>query len=86
MAVFEHPPRYRSFLLRCWQERSQHPECPPLWRFSLHDPHTAAHAGFATLDDLITALRQEFAAGDDEASLPSIQTGIRAIELREELD
>ncbi len=75
-------PRYCAYLLRCWQERSRHPQHPTTWRFSLHDPHTQAQTGFATLDDLFAALRIELAECDraplDDASTNDSKAGAEA--------
>ena len=38
MTIFERPPRYRSYLLTFWEERSQDSATPAEWRFSLEDP------------------------------------------------
>jgi len=61
MTLFDKPPRYRSYLLTFWEERSQDSKAPKVWRFSLEDPHTGQRHGFATLGALITALEQEMA-------------------------
>ena len=63
------PPRYRSYLLTFWEERSQDPSVPVVWRFSLEDPHTGQRRGFADLGALIAALQREMAGtwtGKDE--------------------
>ena len=59
MAIFDKPPRYRSYLLTFWEERSQDPTASAVWRFSLEDPHTGKRSGFADLEALIAALQQE---------------------------
>lgn len=50
--------RYRSYLLRCWEERDENPDLT-LWRFSLEDPRTGQRRGFAHLTDLVIALHSE---------------------------
>ena len=55
-------PRYRAYLLRCWQERGRQEDQPPLWRYSLEDPHTGIRHGFATLEAVFAVLQQELAA------------------------
>ncbi len=45
------PPRYHSFLLRFWEERSEE-HAPVIWRFSLEDPLTDQRYGFASLEAL----------------------------------
>ena len=52
-------PRYQSYLLRCWEVRSQHPDQPATWRFSLQDPQTEQKRGFADLEELVDFLRFE---------------------------
>ncbi len=52
-------PRYCSYLLRCWQERSLRQSAAAVWRFSLEDPHTGQRRGFATFEALVAFLRQE---------------------------
>jgi hypothetical protein len=59
MAIFEEPPRYRSYLLTFWEEQSQDPAASAVWRFSLEDPRTGRRRGFADLEALIAALEQE---------------------------
>jgi len=58
------PPRYRTYLMRYWEERSQAPMLPRVWRFSLEDPHTGQRHGFASLEKMIAFLRLEL-AGDE---------------------
>ncbi len=53
------PPRYCSYLLRCWQEQSVNQLGPSAWRFSLDDPHTSHRHGFATFDALMTFLKEQ---------------------------
>jgi hypothetical protein len=52
------PARYQTYLLTAWQERSQNPAVPTVWRFSLLDPSTGQRRGFASLEALMAALRQ----------------------------
>ena len=68
MNVIKKPPRYRSYLIAFWEERSQEPELSAEWRFSLEDPRTGTRRGFATLGALVTALEQEIhQAGEKQA-------------------
>jgi hypothetical protein len=60
------PPRYQTYLLRCWQERSQDPEPTTVWRFSLEDPHTGRRRGFADLAALMASLQLDL-RGDGDA-------------------
>ncbi len=57
------PPRYCSYLLRCWQEQQLVHLGPAAWRFSLEDPHTGERQGFATFEALIAFL-QEAVSGE----------------------
>ena len=52
------PPRYCSYLLRCWQEQQLVHLGPAAWRFSLEDPHTGERQGFATFEALIAFLQE----------------------------
>ena len=49
---------YSSYLLRLWAESGVGAERPQAWRFSLEDPHTGEHIGFASLDKLCAFLRE----------------------------
>ncbi len=67
------PPRYCSYLLRCWQEPSLVHLRPAAWRFSLENPHTGQRHGFATFDALMAFLRNIL---EDECSgAPGIRAG-----------
>ena len=59
MAVFDKPPRYRSYLLMFWEERSQDPAATAVWRFRLEDPRTGKRRGFADLEALMAVLERE---------------------------
>jgi hypothetical protein len=62
------PLRYRSYVVRCWQESSVHAgRETAVWRFSLQDPRTSQRRGFATLEALMGMLQAELA--DDKAGL-----------------
>ena len=67
------PPRYRGYLLRFWEERSDHHDGPVVWRFSLEDPHTGTRRGFASLEALFAAVAREL-AGEAETPLAEPQT------------
>jgi hypothetical protein len=51
--------RYHSYLLRLWAERDQEADGAAIWRCSLEDPHTGLRRGFASLEALLAAVRQE---------------------------
>jgi hypothetical protein len=38
--------RYHSFILAMWQEGEPLPNAPPVWRYSLENPHTGERVGF----------------------------------------
>ena len=60
------PPRYRSYVLRCWQEHTVHAGHGTLvWRFSLQDPRTNQRRGFANLEALLVSLQEELADDRD---------------------
>ena len=59
MSVMEEPPRYRTYLLTLWEERSRDPEAPVVWRFRLEDPRTGERRGFADLEALMEGLERE---------------------------
>jgi hypothetical protein len=61
MSFFSRPPRYHTFLLTLWEERSQDAHAPDVWRFRLEDPRTGQQRGFANLEALMAALEQEMA-------------------------
>jgi hypothetical protein len=57
--IHNEPPRYRAFMLRCWEVRSPDPEGRTTWRFGVEDPHTGQKHGFADLEALIAFLQTE---------------------------
>ena len=62
MSIPNETPRYYSYLLRFWQERSGGAGGQAVWRFSLDDPRTGRRRGFAGLDALIAAVQREMDA------------------------
>ena len=60
-------PRYRVYLLRCWQEPDAPPAHPHAWRFSLEDPSSGARLGFATWAVLVAFLQAELAGAPHHA-------------------
>ena len=54
-------PRYRAWVLRCWEATGDEAGPPALWRFSLEDPHTRERRGFADLESLLVFVRAELA-------------------------
>jgi len=65
MSIFQDPPRYHTFLLTLWEERTEDPNLPTVWRFRLEDPRTGEQQGFASLEALVAALEQEMADSND---------------------
>jgi hypothetical protein len=65
------PPRYQVYLLRRWEERSQHLDGPAVWRFSLEDPERGRRWGFASLAELVAFLERD--TGDE--GLSEIESG-----------
>jgi hypothetical protein len=46
-------------MLRCWEMRSQQPDRPATWRFSLEDPQTKEKHAFSGLEALVSFLQAE---------------------------
>ncbi len=59
MTLLDKPPRYRSFLITMWEERSRDTDVSVVWRFRMEDPHTGQRRGFADLEAMVAALQQE---------------------------
>jgi len=59
MFVHDEPPRYRAYLLRYWEVRSNRPGRPNTWRFSLEEAGTGERHGFHDLEDLVAFLERE---------------------------
>jgi hypothetical protein len=51
--------RYRTYLLRFWEERGQQIAEPAAWRFSLEDPRIGQRTGFGDFKSLVTFLRSQ---------------------------
>ena len=68
--MLDQPPSYRTYLIRCWEERSRDTTHPTVWRFSLEDPHTSRRHGFPSLEDVVTFLRGELAGSQDSGTDP----------------
>jgi hypothetical protein len=61
MAETQH--RYRAYLLRLWQERS---DGQWVWRASLEDPHSHTRKGFPNLEQLSVYLKEQTEDGATE--------------------
>ena len=57
--VHDKLPRYQTFVLRCWEMRSQHPDRPATWRFGLEDSQTREKRAFPDLEALVAFLQTE---------------------------
>jgi hypothetical protein len=69
-------PRYRAYLLRCWEAGRAREPGGGVWRFSLEDPQSGKLRYFADLESLIAALRAELTgARDGLASASERPTG-----------
>jgi hypothetical protein len=50
--------RHHSFILSLWPEGGAQPNAPPVWRYSLEDPHTGERRGFKELAELMRFLEE----------------------------
>ena len=66
MSSFEKLPRYHSYVLTFWEERSHDPDASVVWRFSLKDPHTNQRRGFPGLQEMVAFLQTEFLSNADK--------------------
>jgi hypothetical protein len=57
--IHNEPPRYRAFMLRCWEVRGPDSEPPATWRFSVEDTYTGQRHGFADMEALTEFLQAE---------------------------
>ena len=70
MTFLENPPRYCTFVLTLWEERSVDSAKPVVWRFRLEIPRTGQQRGFATFKEMTAFLEDQMCDGD-ETKLPS---------------
>ena len=59
--MFDLPPKYKTYILRIWEERSPIKMGASTWRFSLENPETNIRHGFANFEALIAFLEAEMA-------------------------
>ena len=64
--IHEDPPRYRAFVLRCWEVRGERPGRPATWRFSLECVEKKEKRYLPDLEGLVAFLRDELAIAADE--------------------
>ena len=57
------PPRYRAFLLRCWEEREDLSHASH-WRFSLEEAGTTTRRSFANFAALVAFLEDQISLGE----------------------
>jgi hypothetical protein len=58
------PPRYGAYLLRYWKVRSDNPDRPSAWRFSLEQAGTGKRRAFHDLGALVAHLEEELRRDD----------------------
>lgn len=56
--------RYQVYVLRLWQEQSDSPEHPAIWRFVLEEPKTGQQRGFTSFAALMDFLEMELQRGE----------------------
>jgi hypothetical protein len=57
--IHNEPPRYRAFMLRCWEVRRPDSSGDVTWRFSIEESSTGQRHGFADLEALTDFLQAE---------------------------
>jgi len=65
----QRPFQYHSFILSLWTEGSALPNAPPVWRYSLEDPHTDQRRGFKDLAELMRFLQVWTAVSPEETPM-----------------
>lgn len=60
------PFRHHSFILSLWVEGAALPNAPPVWRYSLEDPHSVQRRGFKDLAELVRFLEEWTAVPPEE--------------------
>jgi hypothetical protein len=63
------PFQYHSFILSLWAEGGALPNAPPVWRFSLEEPHTGQRRGFKDLAELMRFLQVWTAVPPEETPM-----------------
>jgi len=69
VTFLENSPRYHTYVLTLWEERSLDPTKPAVWRFRLEIPRTGQIRGFATFEGM-TAFLEDQMCDDDETKSP----------------
>jgi len=57
--TFTHPPAFRTYILRFWEERNPDSDKENSWRFSLEDAETNNRHVFQHLDDVVVFLQRQ---------------------------
>ncbi|MCP5097376.1 MAG: hypothetical protein GY943_17665 [Chloroflexi bacterium] len=57
--MFDLPPKYKTYILRVWEERSPTKSDAATWRFSLENPETNIRHGFSDFQAFIAFLEAE---------------------------
>ncbi len=68
MAMFDEPPRYRTFVITLWEERSENPDVGAVWRFRVEEPRTHRQHGFVSFEELVTFLETQVVGSGGEAA------------------
>lgn len=55
--IVDKPPRYRSFVLRFWEERPPRAQTS-IWRFTIEDSETNTRYGFSSFEELAAFLER----------------------------
>ncbi len=70
--LHDEPPRHQSYVLRCWEMRSQYSDRPATWRFSLEDARTREKRAFSNVEALAAFLQAELEKQEGEREIGSI--------------
>lgn len=67
MSGIDKPPRYYSFLLTAWEERSEDVDVPTKWRFGIEGVGDAERRRvFATFEEMVLSLKEEIERSSGE--------------------
>ncbi|GIK59057.1 MAG: hypothetical protein HND44_10990 [Chloroflexi bacterium] len=61
-------PRH-NFILSLWVEGGARPNAPPVWRYSLEEPHSSQRRGFKDLAELVRFLEEWTAVPPEEVPM-----------------
>lgn len=59
VTFLENSPRYHTFVLTLWEDRSLDPATPAVWRFRLEIASTGERRGFATFKEMVVFLEEQ---------------------------